>query len=143
MGTKKGEGKPLTMQQVVDAIEKRGISDVTLIKVPSQELVFLVRREALDWQIVPVSKGRKHIKNLGALTVNEWVDRAQEAYRSVHPPSIVEGRFILVAGDAFSGFGYYGPFSSEDAAQEWASELMGEIPTHIIEVDDKGGRKCV
>lgn len=142
---KRGEGKLLTMQQVIDALTTGGVSDIALAKAATGDFIWLVgiAEKPGTWGIVPVRKGTRAVKNLGGLVRNQWVENAKAAYLTINPPKVCEGRFVVIQGDAFTGFSYYGPFASEEAALEWATSSLGNAPAHIIEVDDQGGRKCV
>lgn len=132
------------MLAVVEALQSVGVKDVSLVKTPTQELVFLVRRQGEDVVVVPVKRGKKPCKNLGDLTRNEWIAAGREAYNDVHPPQLAEGRFIIIEGDGISGYSHYGPFSSKDTAIDWAVEAL-PVPAnnwYVIELDDQGGHVC-
>jgi hypothetical protein len=139
----KGDGTPPSIQVLMDRLQVAGVNGVELVKGAVSYLWLVYLHDATtEARIIPVRKGRKLVNKIGGLTSNEWVNSAKSAHAEVVPPTIAEGRFILVAGDAMAGMKFFGPFHSEDAAREWAEEILHSPTWYVVEVDDQGGTVC-
>jgi hypothetical protein len=139
---KRGQGAPLSMQQIQDSVDAAGLGGfVEIIKRANKTFAWAVKTPEKQVKIHPIVNAGHVVTKIGDMCRDDWVVTARRAYLTHYKEDGV--CFIIISGNAFTGYQYFGPFGSEDAAFAWGTAALKKQQYAIVKADDKGGKLCV